>query len=332
MKKVLDSEEDFCERFKSNSKTRLVQGHSAKVHSVDWNCDGRRLASGSYDKMVAVYNLERDRLSKETLFRGHTESVDQLCWHPKLPDILGTASLDKTVRFWDVRTNRCVSTIATKGENINMCWSPDGKTVAVGDKQDLVTFIDFRAKKIRQEQKFAFEVNEISWNNDNDLFFLTSGTGKVHVLSYPQLATQAILSAHPATCISIEFDRTGNHFAVGAGDAMVSIWDANHLCCLRTVNRLEYPARTISFSFDSKLLASASEDLTIDICHVETGNKVGEIPTESSTFTVAFHPKKYLLAFACDDKETFYTRDQRGDQKGIRDAGTVKVFGFHGES
>ena len=102
MKLPLESEDDFIDRFKNNSKTRDIQGHGAKVHSVDWNCDGRRLASGSYDKMVAVYNLERDRLTKETLFRGHTESVDQLCWHPKLPDVLGTASLDKSVRFWDV--------------------------------------------------------------------------------------------------------------------------------------------------------------------------------------------------------------------------------------
>lgn len=328
MKKVLDSEEDFIERFRTNCKVREAQGHSAKVHSVDWNSDGRRLASGSYDKTVAVYNLERDRLGKGNVFRGHTESVDQLCWHPKHPDILSTASLDKTIRFWDVRSNRCVSTINTKGENINMCWSPDGRTVAVGDKQDLVTFVDYKSKKVLKEQKFSFEVNEICWNNDNDLFFLTSGTGKVHVLSYPMLTTEAVLPAHPATCISIEFDRNGKHFAVGAGDAMVSIWDANHLCCLRTVSRLSYPARTISFSFDGKLLASASEDLTIDICHVETGNQITSIPTESQTFTVAFHPKKYLLAYACDDKEQFHGRDQRSE----RDAGTVKVFGFHGEA
>jgi len=133
-----------------------------------------------------------------------------------------------------------------------------------------------------------------------------------------------VLNAHPATCICIEFDRTGKYFAVGSADAMVSIWDATHMACLRTMNRLEWPARTISFSFDGKLLASASEDLMINICHVESGNRVARIPTESPTFTVAFHPRKYLLADACDDKEQ-YSNDRN------RDAGIVKVFGFHGE-
>lgn len=36
-------------------------------------------------------------------------------------------------------------------------------------------------------------------------------------------------------------------------------------------NRLEWPVRTISFSYDGKLLASASEDLMIDIAYVESG-------------------------------------------------------------
>lgn len=321
MRPELDSEEQFRKHFESHSRVRDIQGHQAKVHSVDWNCDGRRLASGSFDRTVSVYSLDRDRLTKENSFKGHTDSVDQLCWHPRHPELLVTASLDKSVRFWDARSNRCVSTISTKGENINICWSPDGKTVAVGNKEDLVTFIDVKAKKPVKDQPFKFEVNEISWSIDNELFFLTSGTGHVHVLSYPQLQTQAVLNAHPATCICIEFDRTGKYFAVGSADALVSIWDATHMTCLRTVNRLEWPARTISFSYDGKLLASASEDLMIDICHVESGDRVAKIPTESPTFTVAFHPRKYLLAYACDDKEQSYNDRNR-------EAGTVKIFGF----
>ncbi|RWS30521.1 THO complex subunit 3-like protein [Leptotrombidium deliense] len=307
------------QHFALNSRCKDYQSHSSKVHSVDWNCDGRRLASGSFDKTVSVFQLEKDRLSKEHTFKGHSDSVDQLTWHPFSADLLATASLDKSVRVWDARANKSMASIGTKGENINICWSPDGHTIAVGNKEDLVTFIDTRTLRMRKEQPFKFEVNEISWNNDNDLFFLTSGQGHVHILSYPSLEPQCVLNAHPATCICIEFDPTGKYFAVGSADAMVSLWDASHLVCIRTISRLDWPARTISFSHDGQLLASASEDLMIDISYVETGEKVTDIPTESPTFTVAFHPKRYLLAFACDDKDA-YNRD--------RDAGTVKLFGF----
>lgn len=85
------------------------------------------------------------------------------------------------------------------------------------------------------------------------------------------------------------------------------------------VCRLDWPVRTISFSYDGRLLASASEDLVIDVAEVETGCKVVDIPVEAATFTVAWHPKMYLLAYACDDKEQY-------DRK--RDTGNLKVYGF----
>ncbi|KAI1303021.1 THO complex subunit 3 [Halotydeus destructor] len=300
--------------FSNNNRLRDIQGHSMRVHSVDWSCDGRRLASGSCDKTISIYSLDRDRLSKEYNFKGHSESVDQICWHPSHPDRLASASLDKSVKLWDCRSWKCTSNMPTKGENINVSWSPNGQTIAVGNKEDLVTFIDPRNHKITREYPFKFEVNEISWNNDNDLFFLTSGNGEVHVLSWPQLQTQIVLKAHPATCITIEFDPTGRYFAVGSTDAMVSIWDVKHFVCLRTISRLDWGARTLSFSHDGSMIATGSEDLMIDVSHVESGEKVAELPTETSTFTVAFHPKQHLLAFACDDSG--------------RDAGTVKIFGF----
>ena len=115
--------------------------------------------------------------------------------------------------------------VATKGENINIDWSPDGKTIAVGNKEDLgaypthvkgidhmvkewcfkflarpffpVTFVDFKTQKIRKEEAFKFEVNEISWNVENDLFFLTNGQGCVHVHNYPDMELMTTLQVRP---------------------------------------------------------------------------------------------------------------------------------------
>ena len=52
--------------------------------------------------------------------------------------------------------------------------------------------------------------------------------------------------------------------------------------------RLEWPVRTISFSHDGRLIASASEDLVIDIGEVSTGEKVTIIQVEAATFTVSW--------------------------------------------
>lgn len=41
---------------------------------------------------------------KDVELKGHTDSVDQLCWDPKHSDLIATASGDKTVRLWDARS------------------------------------------------------------------------------------------------------------------------------------------------------------------------------------------------------------------------------------
>ena len=35
---------------------------------------------------------------------------------------------------------------------------------------------------------------------------------------------------------------------------------------------------------------------------VDTGERIAEVHCLAPTFTVSWHPNKYLLAFACDDK------------------------------
>ena len=108
---------------------------------------------------------------------------------------------------------------------MNISWSPKGETIAVGNKDDLISFIDCKNYKIRLEKQFKeidskvssrasrngsctnsggkpwtwrklnlskFEVNEICWNNDGDYFFLTTGLGTLQVLSYPDVQKSSL--------------------------------------------------------------------------------------------------------------------------------------------
>jgi len=59
--------EELKAHFKTHERVREIPAHSAKVHSVDWNFDGRRLASGSFDKTVCIFSIEHDRLVSITL-------------------------------------------------------------------------------------------------------------------------------------------------------------------------------------------------------------------------------------------------------------------------
>ena len=114
-------------------RNKEIRGHKNKVHTLAWNALGNRLASGSTDHTGRVWDAEGGCKSFIEL-KGHTDSVDQLCWHPSHPELLATASADKTVRLWDARAETSIHKLATQGENINICWRPTGSHIAVGSK------------------------------------------------------------------------------------------------------------------------------------------------------------------------------------------------------
>lgn len=292
--------------------------HKSTIHSVRWSPDGGYLASGGKDKMVHLHRATESDLVLESRYSQnfHSADIDQLSWNPCDPHQLATASMDRSVKIWDTRYFDPIATVKLKNENITVSWAANGNTIAVVDRSDLVSFLDVRMNfKTCKDLKFNFEVSEITWNKENDLFFVTSGDGKIHVLSYPELQTLMVIEAFSSPCVCIRFDPTGKNFAVGSHDAISSIWDTENLACVTAIERLEWPIKTISFSYDSKYLASGSEDHFIDIANARTGEQVTAIDVNSPTLTLDFHPKEHILAYALEEHE-------------YRDVGTIKVVGF----
>ncbi|KAG0239968.1 hypothetical protein BGW41_007363 [Actinomortierella wolfii] len=308
----------------STLKGREYRGHKSSVHTVGWSCDGRKLASGSVDKTARIWAPERlydSRSSNSFELRGHSESVDQLCWDPTHPDHLATASGDKTVRIWDARSAKSIHTIATNGQNINISWSPDGQHIAVGNKEDLITFIDTKTFKIEKTYASRVEVNEISWDPTGKLFCLTTGQGSIKIMDFTTMKEVVALPAHTANCYCLEFSPNGKYLASGSADALVNLWDLESYTCVRTFGGLDWPIRTISFSHDGEFLASASEDLAIEVSLVETGETVHRIECFAAMNTVAWHPSKYLLAYAGEEQES-----RPGG--GLISKGNIRVWGY----
>jgi THO complex subunit 3 len=67
-------------------------------------------------------------------------------------------------------------------------------------------------------------------------------------------------------------------------------------------------------------VASASEDNFIDIAWVETGEQVCKVPSGVNVaHSVAWHPSKYILAFAGDEI----------DARSGRAEGLLRIFDFN---
>ncbi|KXS20990.1 WD40 repeat-like protein [Gonapodya prolifera JEL478] len=310
-------------RFSQQSVRELNAHDNVRVHGLEWNIEGTRLATCGADKFIKIINV--GGTSKETLtLRGHSDAVNTVCWDPSARDRLVSGSKDRTVKIWDQRTAKCEKTFTTTHENVCLAFSPDGKHVAVADRSEVVTLIDVRQGKPLTEAKMSNEVNELLYTLTGDYLLVATLDGDIMVLGAQDMVKVHTVRGHMANIYSIKIDPKGRYLASGAADGIVSIFDAYELICLRTYTNTEGPVRTISFSHDGDFLAAGSEETSIEIFHTETCLPVAKVapPTQSyNCNVVAWHPHRNILAHVGDPHES-----------GRHQSGSIRIVNFERDS
>ena len=78
----------------------MCQIKSKDVTTIDWNADGTKLATGSYDGQARVWSTKGDLLAT---LAGHKGPIFSLKWNTG-GDLLLSGSVDKTAIVWDAAT------------------------------------------------------------------------------------------------------------------------------------------------------------------------------------------------------------------------------------
>ena len=85
-----------------------LSGHSDDVNSVAWSPDGTKLASGSDDQTVRIWEAATGKqLWQLTGHTGGNTGVLGVCFDPTGKTIV-SCSWDKTIRFWDSATGATI--------------------------------------------------------------------------------------------------------------------------------------------------------------------------------------------------------------------------------
>jgi WD domain, G-beta repeat len=105
--------------------------HAAPISCVAIRADGGRLASGSHDRSVIVWDTtDPQRPALVTEF-GHRAAVLSVAWNPAAADLLATGSADGTAAVWRVVDDRPPSLMKIlaghPGAVTSVAWMPDGQ-------------------------------------------------------------------------------------------------------------------------------------------------------------------------------------------------------------
>ena len=95
-------------KYKKIFKKSIPQ--KAEGFAIDWNnLNPFVLAFGGYDKKVSIFKPKDENVSDIIQYgdflSGHSDSVEDIQWSPNEDNVLASCSIDKTIRFWDIRQN-----------------------------------------------------------------------------------------------------------------------------------------------------------------------------------------------------------------------------------
>ena len=116
--KILDGESGLeLQRLEQDRE----QGSVAELRTLAFHPDGKRLASGSEDGSILIWNLETAAV--EERLSGHTEAIRALAW-----DAWGTrlasASNDSTARLYDLEADTSLVLAGHQGAVLDVAFSP----------------------------------------------------------------------------------------------------------------------------------------------------------------------------------------------------------------
>jgi WD40 repeat protein len=133
--------------------------HANSVYCVAFSPDGKRLATGSADMTVKIWDVpeEADKQKEYKTLKGPTGLITGMAWGAD--GTLVTVSQDRVVRIWDIEGGKEAKTMeqeADKKDDLyGVAFSPDGKSLATSGYAGWVTVWDLAEGKPTWSKKLS---------------------------------------------------------------------------------------------------------------------------------------------------------------------------------
>jgi WD40 repeat protein len=114
---------------------RRISGHSALVAEVAFSPDGQRIATGSHDRTVKIWDTANGSLI--TTLNRQNAYVSAVIFSPD-GRLLATGAADASIRIWHPDSGEELRTLPTAGTPSRIAFTPDGHRLLVATEDGIL--------------------------------------------------------------------------------------------------------------------------------------------------------------------------------------------------
>jgi len=300
----------------ADDKPLILKGHTDSAFAVAFSPDGQRIASGSFDKTIKIWDAAE---GKELLtLKGHTLPVVSVVYEPDGRHVISAASEfygenafrgAGEVKRWDAATGREVRAFPMGLPTFAVTVSPDGKRLAVAggtNEHSELTMWDLLTGKelFASTAKVIWPFMSADFSADGTTLAVAGGR---EVIVYEAATGKALFrtAEHPDPVYAAVFSPDGTWLAsAGIGKPPgIRAWDPRTGKRLPTIETDQRSIKSLAFSKDGKVLASASLMGTAAVFDTASGKELLRLKDfNCNVNAVAFDKDTTRLAVATADK------------------------------
>lgn len=275
-----------------------LTGHARPIAAMAFSPDGRRLATGSKDKTVRLWDLESGRMLWAR--REHAAEVNSVAFSPE-GRRLASAGDDGAIRLWNVDDGESLRTIAASDRGIRtIVFSPDGRRLASAGHDGTVRLWNPDTGETAGQWKAHDDsIMTLAYSPDGQRL-ATGGLDQSIRLWDPTSGRLArTLAGHEAAVRSLTYAGDNVRLVSGGEDGRWILWDAATGEPIRNQHGHDDRVLAVAANSDGTTIATAGRGAAegIRLWDAETGELRATLPGHAAAIgALVFSPDGRTLA------------------------------------